>query len=119
MTLQPLVENALYHGIKNKRGKGLIRITGKKEDKLIRFEVSDDGVGIDDETLRHIRKELNKPAKDTDTGFGMANVNERIKMKFGDRYGICIESELGSGTTVSVVIPAIAYDHDEENDADK
>ena len=40
-------------------------------------------------------------------------------MNFGDRYGICIESELGSGTTVSVVIPAIAYDHDEENDADK
>ena len=119
MTLQPLVENALYHGIKNKRGKGLIRITGKKEDKLIRFEVSDDGVGIDDETLRHIRKELNKPAKDTDTGFGMANVNERIKMNFGDRYGICIESELGSGTTVSVVIPAIAYDHDEEKYADK
>ena len=119
MTLQPLVENALYHGIKNKRGSGLIRITGRIEDELIRFEVSDDGVGMDEETLDHIRKELNKPAKDTDTGFGMANVNERIKMNFGDRYGISIESELGKGTTVSVVLPAILFNHEEDTDADK
>ena len=119
MTLQPLVENALYHGIKNKRGAGLIRITGKIEDELIRFEVSDDGVGMDEEALSHIRKELNKPAKDTDTGFGMANVNERIKMNFGDRYGISIESELGKGTTVSVVLPAILFNHEEDKNADK
>ena len=119
MTLQPLVENALYHGIKNKRGSGLIRITGRIEDELIRFEVSDDGVGMDEEALGHIRKELTKPAKDTDTGFGMANVNERIKMNFGDRYGISIESELGKGTTVSVVIPAILFNYEEDKNADK
>ena len=49
----------------------------------------------------------------------MANVNERIKMNFGDRYGISIESELGKGTTVSVVIPAILFNYEEEKNADK
>ncbi|RKM54975.1 sensor histidine kinase [Butyrivibrio sp. X503] len=119
MTLQPLVENALYHGIKNKRGAGLIRITGREVDGLVRFEVSDDGVGMDEEMLLHLRKEINKPAKDTDTGFGMANVNERIKMNFGDRYGISIESEPDMGTKVSVVLPALPYYNEEEKNGDK
>ena len=119
MTLQPLVENALYHGIKNKRGAGLIRIVGRKDDGLIRFEVIDDGVGMDEEMLNHLRREINKPAKDTDTGFGMANVNERIKMNFGDRYGISIESGLDKGTKVSVVLPALPYYSEEENNGDK
>ena len=113
MTLQPLVENALYHGIKNKRGQGLIRITGREEDGMVRFEVTDDGIGMDNETLMHLRKEIDKPAKDTDTGFGMANVNQRIKMNFGDRYGISIESEPAVGTTVSVVLPALLYSEKE------
>ena len=118
MTLQPLVENALYHGIKNKRGAGLIRITGREEDGMIRFEVIDDGIGMDEATLEHLRKEINKPAKDTDTGFGMANVNQRIKMNFGDRYGISIESAPASGTKVSVVLPALLYDKKEKTNGD-
>ncbi len=109
MTLQPLVENALYHGIKNKRGLGCISIKGFLDGSLIRFEVADNGAGMDEETLKHIRQELCKPARDTDTGFGMANVNERIKMNFGDRYGISIESEPAKGTVVSVVIPALEF----------
>ena len=119
MTLQPLVENALYHGIKNKRGAGRIRITGREVDGLVRFEVSDDGVGMDNEMLLHLRREINKPAKDTDTGFGMANVNERIKMNFGDRYGLSIESSPEEGTKVSVVLPALLYNHEEAKNGDK
>ena len=118
MTLQPLVENALYHGIKNKRGHGLIRIVGREDDGIVRFEVIDDGIGMDEETLNHLRKEINKPAKDTDTGFGMANVNQRIKMNFGERYGISIESDPATGTKVSVALPALPYKDEEDNNGD-
>ncbi|SFG30593.1 sensor histidine kinase [Oribacterium sp. WCC10] len=105
MTLQPLVENALYHGIKNKRDKGMIRITGELGDKDIVFTVSDDGIGMDSETLEKLRVAITKPCKDTDSGFGMANVNERIRMNFGPEYGLTLDSEPGGGTKVTVRIP--------------
>ncbi|WP_036609410.1 sensor histidine kinase [Oribacterium sp. P6A1] len=105
MTLQPLVENALYHGIKNKRDRGIIRITGRLRDNDILFTVSDDGIGMDRETLEKLRIAITKPCKDTDSGFGMANVNERIRMNFGPEYGLTLDSNPGSGTMVTVRIP--------------
>ena len=107
MTLQPLVENALYHGVKNKRNGGTIRISGRRDGGLIRFCVEDDGIGMDEEELLHLREEIQKPCKETDKGFGMANVNERIRMNFGSNYGLTIDSEKGKGTRVGVAIPAI------------
>ncbi|MBP5413859.1 MAG: sensor histidine kinase, partial [Lachnospiraceae bacterium] len=80
MTLQPLVENSLYHGIKYKRAKGNIRVTGKKEGNNIVFYVKDDGVGMDEDTLNNLREEIANKCKDTKAGFGLANVNERIRM---------------------------------------
>ena len=107
LTLQPAVENALYHGIKYKRAKGCIHIHGEKEGDIIRLTVRDDGVGMDEEELEQLRQQIEKPCQETEKGFGLANVNERIHMYFGPEYGMKIQSQKGKGTTVEIVIPAI------------
>lgn len=114
LTLQPLVENALYHGIKYKRAKGIIRIYGAKEGDIISLCVEDNGVGMEEEELTRLREEINRPCKDTEKGFGLANVNERIKMNFGEKYGLEIESKKGKGTIVQVRIPAIRIEGRED-----
>lgn len=106
LTLQPLVENALYHGIKYKRAKGKITITGRLQEHCIVLVVSDNGVGMTPEKLAHLRREIERPCKDTEGGFGLANVNERIRMYFGDYYGMQIDSAEGEGTCVTVTLPA-------------
>ena len=107
LTLQPLVENALYHGIKYKRARGFIYITGKKEGENLYLEVCDNGVGMNRESLEHLQKEIERPCSETSRGFGLANVNERIHMRFGPDYGMKIWSEEGKGTRVELTIPAI------------
>lgn len=107
LTLQPVVENALYHGIKYKRTKGCIHIHGEKEGDIIRLTVRDDGVGMDEDELEQLRQQIEKPCQETEKGFGLANVNERIHMYFGPEYGMKIQSQKGKGTTVEIVIPAI------------
>lgn len=107
LTLQPLVENALYHGIKYKRAKGYIHIHGEKEGDLIHLTVRDNGVGMEEKELEDLRQEIERPCEETERGFGLANVNERIHMYYGYEYGMKIESEKGKGTCVEIVIPAI------------
>ena len=87
--------------------KGCIHIHGEKEGDIIRLTVRDDGVGMDEEELAQLRQQIEKPCQETEKGFGLANVNERIHMYFGYEYGMKIESEKGKGTTVEIVIPAI------------
>ena len=106
LTLQPIVENALYHGIKYKRAKGFIHVNGERDGDKIYLTVQDDGVGMDEEELVQIREEISRPCKETEKGFGLANVNERIRMYYGSEYGMSIESEKGRGTIVELVIPA-------------
>ncbi|MCR5420894.1 MAG: sensor histidine kinase [Lachnospiraceae bacterium] len=111
ITLQPLVENALYHGIKNKRGKGLIQITGETRNKCIYIYIQDNGIGMSKERLEKISKRMNSPQSIDSSGeedemFGLYNINERIKLKFGVRYGIHIDSTYGEGTTVTLLLPA-------------
>ncbi|MFD0716616.1 sensor histidine kinase [Paenibacillus sp. GCM10027626] len=107
--LQPLVENAIYHGLKNKYGSGMIEITGKRSDSRIIFTVTDDGVGMDEDTLHRILMPGDGPegGKGDGTGIGVANVHERIRLYFGREYGLSYESEPEEGTTVTVVISAI------------
>lgn len=110
LTLQPIVENSLYHGIKVKRGKGSILVTGELKDDKIYFEIRDTGVGMSQEDLASIRNKLTRPCKETDSGFGLANVNERIRMNYGLEYGVTIDSKQGEGTRVQIVIPAQSID---------
>lgn len=113
MTLQPLVENSLYHGIKCKRGKGKIEVRGYREGDKIVLTVSDNGVGIDEDTLEKLRVNINRPCKETENGFGLANVNERIHVNFGFDYGITIDSVVNEGTNIRLEIPVIIMESQE------
>lgn len=107
ITIQPLVENALYHGIKNKRGLGKIMITGVKEKEYFRLIIEDNGIGINKERLMQVRKEISNSRTEGKDIYGLYNVNERIRLNFGEEYGITIESNYGEGTTVSVKLPCM------------
>ena len=107
LTLQPLVENSLYHGIKYKRAKGKISVSGVLEKEQIHLKVEDNGIGMTPEELEKLRAEISRPCKETEAGFGLANVNERIRMNFGPEYGMTINSEKDKGTVVDIWIPAI------------
>lgn len=106
LTLQPIVENALYHGIKNKRGKGKITVRGWKTEDTICFSVEDNGIGLTAEQLESLRRAVQSHRKGKDDGFGLANVDERIGMAYGSRYGLSFESVYGEGTAVTVTLPA-------------
>lgn len=106
ITIQPLIENAIYHGIDRMVDEGEIKITVKPsndggDDILI--TVSDNGVGMTEEQCRKI---LAKERSDSG-GIGVKNVNDRLKIYFGEKYGLSVESELDVGTTVTVRIPKI------------
>lgn len=116
ITLQPIVENAIYHGIKNKRNGGNVKISAfmKNQDE-IEIVVEDNGIGIEENKLLEIRKTLLKPESTEDNenniniqkGFGINNVNERIKLYFGEEYGLNIDSTWQEGTKVSIKIPIV------------
>lgn len=100
LSIQPLVENSLYHGIKNKRGKGLIKIVGRAEGDKIIISVVDNGVGF---TVEEIDRVLNEKADKP--SFGLKSVDERLKLYFGPVYGIKLTSQQGQGAKVDIVLP--------------
>ena len=102
MTLQPLVENAIYHGIKPKRGIGTIQVKGVMEDGDVVLTVSDTGAGMTPEELARIVSSLDS---NDASGFGVFAVWQRLKLTFGDRCAFDIESEQDVGTTVRIRIP--------------
>ncbi|ABX04762.1 MAG TPA: sensor histidine kinase [Herpetosiphon sp.] len=113
LTLQPLVENALYHGIKNKRSGGTIVVRGRWLDgDRLRIEVEDNGIGMTQERLQQVRTLLEAGnlwvtgvMPIVEDGYGISNVNQRIKLYYGSDYGLSIESEHGRGTCVALIIP--------------
>ena len=103
LVLQPIIENAIYHGLKYKESKGLLIIKGFPKDGNAVLQVIDDGVGMDEETLAHIydRHTVNYHSN----GVGVYNVQKRLKLYYGEDYGITYESVVGKGTTATITIP--------------
>lgn len=89
---QPFIENAMYHGLEPKIGKGKISLRGWQEQNDMIFTIEDDGVGIDDMSR-------------LENGYGVRNVIERIKLNYGEKYGVTFESSPGKGTKVTIVVP--------------
>ena len=105
ITIQPLVENAIYHGIKNKRGGGTITVTGERDGDDLRISVRDDGVGMEEERLKAVLDGIFEKKPEEKDIYGLYNVNERIRLYFGDDYGITLISEKGVGTESVVRLP--------------
>ncbi|MFZ5596053.1 MAG: histidine kinase [Bacillota bacterium] len=104
LTIQPLVENAIKHGIQPKEGKGTVWIRAFLEDEEeIMFEIRDDGVGIPPEKM----PEILKPGYGSGNGVGLSNVHERLKGLFGEEHGLEVVSKPGEGTAIYVRIPLI------------
>jgi two-component system sensor histidine kinase YesM len=108
LVLQPLVENALYHGLKNQRQRGTITVRVEQDsDRNVRFQVLDDGIGIPPHKLAQINAALAEPTTDAppEHGYGLENVNQRIKLYYGKQYGLALSSESAHGTRASIVVP--------------
>lgn len=109
--LQPLVENAIFHGLEPKKGEGTVRVKGYTEMDALVFEVADDGVGIPAGKLERLLSE-EEGAKAVAHNGGVRNVHGRIRLYFGDDYGLFVQSKEGVGTKVTMRVPAI-YKWDE------
>jgi two-component system sensor histidine kinase YesM len=108
LTLQPLVENAIYHGIKERRGHGSIRVEARRQDGMLLMRVSDDGVGMSPAKLQEVQAllKISHPHGDGLAGYGIHNVHERIQLSFGSRFGLRFESSQ-AGTTVEILHPLL------------
>jgi two-component system LytT family sensor kinase len=98
MSVQPLVENAVRHGVERRAGSGRVAITASVNDGDIELRVTDDGVGIDPERVSEV-------LAGAGGGIGVSNVDARLRATFGERYALRIESELGAGTTTVMTVP--------------
>lgn len=106
LTLQPLIENAIYHGVKQKRGSGWIKVRGYQHDGFLYFEVEDNGLGMSRERLDEIRQCLaNSEENHGKIGLGVRSVHERLQLHYGKEAGLQITSEFNVGTISKVFIP--------------
>lgn len=120
LILQPLVENALYHGLLHCNAGSSIYLSARKENKIIYFTVKDDGVGMASETLEQLQKLLEEKPKfgelsqHANESIGLKNINARIRLYYGEDYGLSVKSEQRCGTTVQIKIPDLAEETKEE-----
>ena len=115
LSLQPIVENAIFHGLETKPDKGKVTIRVEMTEKNVIIIVSDDGVGIGREELERMRDSLKNSRKETDqegkspgergNGIALTNVSQRIKLIFGEDYGLNLYSTKGIGTDVEIILP--------------
>lgn len=104
LVFQPIVENAVFHGLEQKVGLGTLSITARYEHGTAIFCIEDDGVGMDEPTLLTLNESLQNGTDIEKFGIGLRNVNERIRLHYGNSFGLLVESELGVGTRVTLRI---------------
>ncbi|MEK0315798.1 cache domain-containing sensor histidine kinase [Cohnella sp. 56] len=109
LMLQPLVENAIYHGLRNKEEGGRVDIRGRREGHDIILEVQDNGTGMEEEELRRLRQYIEDDSEESHS-IGLKNVNKRIRLYYGDEFGIRIDSVAGTATTMSIRLPYLLRD---------
>ncbi len=113
LTLQPVIENAIFHGVERKLGKGILTLKVLATSKRLIITISDNGVGIEENRVRRLNKKLRGASLEymkedkNKGGIALLNVNNRIKLIFGDEYGIYVYSKVGAGTDVEITIPFI------------
>ena len=103
LVLQPIIENAIYHGLKYKESIGLLIVHGYAQDNHAVLEIIDNGIGMDEETLEHIfeKHKVNYHSN----GVGVYNVQKRLQLYYGSDYGITYKSRVGEGTMATITIP--------------
>lgn len=109
LMLQPLVENAIYHGMEFMDGDGEIHVKAWKEEEDLWLEIQDNGLGMTQERVKNLLSEKTHVSSKRGSGIGVKNVNERIRLYFGDDYGLVIESEPDEGTIIKIHLPAVEY----------
>jgi len=113
LIIQPIVENSFIHGIEPKEGRGEISIVVNEDEENLHIEIKDNGIGIKNETLNHLKNILNKE-EDSDR-IGLNNVNQRIKYMYGKKFGLSIDSIEGIGTVVKILLPKRLENPEERN----
>lgn len=114
LMLQPLVENAIYHGMEFMDGDGEIDVKVFKEDDSLYFTITDNGLGMSEDMVEALLSKDFVPSK-KGSGIGVKNVNERIKLYFGNEYGLKVESEPDEGTKITIHLPAVVYGEKDED----
>ncbi|MCL2033638.1 MAG: histidine kinase [Oscillospiraceae bacterium] len=122
LTMQPILENSIIHGTELKVGTGHMAIHLELTEKRLLIRVSDDGLGMDEETLMRLNEKLGKgnfsiakQEREAKGGLALANVDNRIRLLFGDEYGLHVFSAPGVGTDVEISLPAIGSDREVKN----
>jgi two-component system sensor histidine kinase YesM len=108
LLLQPIVENSVYHGMERKKGKGHLSISCSVNENVFYIYIEDDGIGINGEKLAVLKKSIYSDTVDDSRSFALKNLNKQIILKYGQGYGLNIESSQGVGTVVTVSMP-VAY----------
>lgn len=105
LILQPVVENAILHGLEERELGGMVTIDIGHCDTGIRIAVSDNGCGMEPEALQCLRQDIEQKNPQKKESIGLYNINQRVRLCYGEAYGMAITSQPGTGTTVSLILP--------------
>lgn len=107
--LQPLVENSVFHGLESKMDAGFVNVTIKDVDGRLKMAVEDNGLGMDEETLKKLKEDIKDPHENT--GIGLSNIVQRLKLFYGDDYTIKVRSQVDKGTVIWISVPDHIREH--------